>query len=331
MMKQATQFIIHPGWKLLISDVGLDPAEVLALARLPADFFAQKVATLSVNRYFEFWRAIEKAAGNKDLPLLIGQKISVEAFDPPIFASLCSANLNVALQRLSEFKRLIGPMVLTVNQGRDDTAVSIDCYQHSDDIPHSLGTAELVFFTKLARLATRQEIIPARVIMTKLPENIADYETYFGVTIQQGNINKIHFKSEDAIRPFLTENMGMWSYFETGLKQRLCDLDTQESTSQRAKSALLEMLPSGESSMEQVAERLVMSKRTLQRRLSGEGNNFQLVLKATREELAQFYLTNSSMSQGEISFLLGFQDTNSFIRAYSSWTGKSPGQYRSIN
>lgn len=99
----------------------------------------------------------------------------------------------------------------------------------------------------------------------------------------------------------------MWSYFEAGLKQRLCDLDTEESTSQRAKSALLEMLPSGESSMEQVAQRLVMSKRTLQRRLSGEGSNFQIVLKATREELAQFYLANSSMSQGEISFCSVFK------------------------
>ncbi len=330
-MKQATQFTIHPGWKLLISDVGINPAEVLALARLPADFFAQKVATLSVNRYFDFWRAIVEAGGDKDLPLLIGQVFSVEAFDPPIFACLCSANLNIALQRLSEFKRLIGPMVLTVNLRKNDTTVTIDCYQHSDDIPHSLGTAELVFFTKLARLATRKKVVPARVVMTKLPENIADYEAYFGVTIQQGDINQIIFKSEDALRPFLTENIGMWSYFEEGLKQRLCDLDAQESTSQRAKSALLEMLPSGESSMEQVAERLVMSKRTLQRRLSGEGSNFQLVLKATRKELAQFYLTNSSISQGEISFLLGFQDTNSFIRAYSSWTGESPGQFRRMD
>lgn len=190
-MKQATQFTIHPGWKLLISDVGIDPADVLTLARLPADFFAQKVVTLSVNRYFEFWRAIEKAAGDKDLPLLIGQMLSVEAFDPPIFACLCSANLNVALQRLSEFKRLIGPMVLTVNQAQDNTNVTIDCYQHSDDILHSLGTAELVFFTKLARLATRQEIVPTRVVMTKLPENIADYEAYFGVMVQQGDINQI--------------------------------------------------------------------------------------------------------------------------------------------
>jgi hypothetical protein len=39
--------------------------------------------------------------------LKIAQAISAEAFDPPIFASLCSPNMNIALQRLSQFKRLI--------------------------------------------------------------------------------------------------------------------------------------------------------------------------------------------------------------------------------
>lgn len=60
----------------------------------------------------------------------IGQALSVEAFDPPIFASLCSPNLNTAVQRLAQFKRLIGPMVLMVDIGKQRTSVAIDCYGH---------------------------------------------------------------------------------------------------------------------------------------------------------------------------------------------------------
>ena len=119
--------------------------------------------------------------------------------------------------------------------------------------------------------------------------------------------------------------------FEPELKKRLSDLKKDATVSQRVKSALLEMLPSGESSMEEVAATLAMSKRTLQRKLSAEDVNFQMVLSNTRKELAHHYLVNSTMSQAEISYLLGFQDTNSFIRAYSAWTGSSPGQYRSLN
>ena len=118
------------------------------------------------------------------------------------------------------------------------------------------------------------------------------------------------------------------NFFEPGLKQKLIDLELEASTADRVKSALLEMLPSGQTSIEEVANRLAISKRSIQRRLNAEGSNYQTVLNATREELAKHYLSKSSFSQGEISFLLGFQDTNSFTRAFSSWTGKTPGQFR---
>jgi AraC-like DNA-binding protein len=91
---------------------------------------------------------------------------------------------------------------------------------------------------------------------------------------------------------------------------------------------LLETLPAGVSSIEAVAQRLALSKRSLQRHLGDEAVSFQDVLNRVRQELAQHYLINSSISPGEISWLLGFQESNSFIRAFRGWTGKTPGAYR---
>jgi AraC-like DNA-binding protein len=54
------------------------------------------------------------------------------------------------------------------------------------------------------------------------------------------------------------------------------------------------------------------------------------VLNETRQELAQHYLANSTISPAEISYLLGFQDGNSFIRAFKGWTGMTPGSYREV-
>jgi len=45
-MKQTTHFTVQPGWKILISDMGINPAHLLALAALPADLFAMKEAKL---------------------------------------------------------------------------------------------------------------------------------------------------------------------------------------------------------------------------------------------------------------------------------------------
>jgi AraC-like DNA-binding protein len=88
------------------------------------------------------------------------------------------------------------------------------------------------------------------------------------------------------------------------------------------------MLPAGQSSIEEAADRLAMSKRSLQRRLSEESSSFQEVLNATRRGLAHYYLSHSSASLVEIAYLLGFQDGNSFIRAFRGWTGQTPGEYR---
>ena len=88
----------------------------------------------------------------------------------------------------------------------------------------------------------------------------------------------------------------------------------------RVRNALLELLPSGRGSIEDVARQLAMSRRTLQRRLQGEGTSFQIVLNGLREELANHYLQNSTMSGAEISYLLGFSDPNSFFRAFHAWS-----------
>jgi AraC-like DNA-binding protein len=327
-MKQATRFTVQSGWKLLFRDMGLNPAHVLALARLPADLFAQPGATLSAPQYFQLWSALEQAAGGEALPLKIGQAISVESFDPPIFASLCSPSLNVALQRLAQYKRLIGPLTMEVAVTPQRTTVTLDAYDHLGRLPRSLGATELVFFTQLARLATRQRVVPVAATLPELPTDLAPYEAFLGLPLRRGKTTSLAFAAGDAERPFLTENTAMWAFFEPTLRQRLADLDSGASLRDRVHSALLELLPSGRCAIEDVAGELALSKRSLQRHLTDEGTSFQDVLNATRAELARHYLARSSHSAGEISWLLGFQDGNSFIRAFKGWTGQTPGNFR---
>jgi AraC-like DNA-binding protein len=77
-----------------------------------------------------------------------------------------------------------------------------------------------------------------------------------------------------------------------------------------------------------VCRKLGVSKRTLQRRLQEEGSSFQQTLDALRNSLAHHYLHNSSLSSTEISFLLGFEGPNSFVRAFQAWTGSTPQAVR---
>lgn len=327
-MKRPSRFNIDPGWQLLLKDMGIPIAGLLSMAGLPGDLFSRKEASVSIAGFFDLWDAFDKMTEGAELPLLIGKYISVEMFNPLIFASFCSPDLNTAIQRVSHYKRLCGPMNINVEAGEKETVTDIDCEGYTAQIPYSLGATDLVFFAQLARMATREHIEPISVQFADEPGDPDAYSEYFGVPVTIGDKYEIVFDAKDAAKPFLTENPAMWESFESSLKLRLADLEAGASTAQRVRSTLLESLPGGESSVEGVAGHLAMSKRTLQRKLSSEGESFQAILKEVRRELAEHYLTKSAIPQAEISFLLGFQDTNSFARAFSSWTGQTPGQFR---
>ncbi len=71
-----------------------------------------------------------------------------------------------------------------------------------------------------------------------------------------------------------------------------------------------------------------MSPRTLQRRLQESGSSFQRVLDEARHQMARYYLSNSALELNEAAYLLGFEDPNSFGRAFRAWEGMPPSDWR---
>ncbi|MGD8540347.1 MAG: AraC family transcriptional regulator ligand-binding domain-containing protein, partial [Candidatus Aminicenantes bacterium] len=157
---QTTKFIVESGWRVLLKDFEIDSNEVLRRAQLPGDLLNRKDAALSTSEYFRLWRALEESFEDPSFPLQLGQAISVESFHPAFFAALCSPNLNVAMIRLSHFKRLVGPMTLEVNETQNSTTLILDFLIKDEPIPSSLIATELVFLVHLVRIATRKNIKP---------------------------------------------------------------------------------------------------------------------------------------------------------------------------
>lgn len=330
-MTHTKSFPLDIGWKALFKDFGLKPEHVLRRAGLPEDLFSRSEHGISTDEYFRFWLAMEAEAGDVMFPLRIVETVTAEAFSPPLFAALCSANLMQAVQRLAKYKQLVAPMSLEVDVGKEgELAVSPRWLLVQTDVPYSLQVAEIAFFVRLARLATREPIQALRVTLPKLPPSTyaRRYESFFGAPVQHGEHPSVTFAAVDALRPFLTVNEGMWRAFEPDLRRRLSELDVTATTADRVRAVLLELLPSNAATIEKTAERLGLSKRTLQRRLEDDGENFRALVNATRESLARHYLGHTKMSGGEIAFLLGFEDPNSFYRAFQDWTGQTPDSAR---
>ncbi|GIM88674.1 AraC family transcriptional regulator [Paractinoplanes toevensis] len=317
------RFTVDPGTRALLHDLGISVAGVLRRARLPAGLFAPGPVTLTVEEYYHFWAAIDAEAADPDLPARIGRTISVEAFNPPLFAALCSADLRTAAERIAVFKPLIGPVVLEVTAGRRGLTIAYR-WPEWPVPPRLLVAAELAFWVALARIGTRREMHATHATMRDAPAESATMTAYLGTSIDAGDLDAITFSAEDAARPFLTEDESMWDFFAPELRRRLAEIEASATTADRVRAALHECLPAGDSSINAVATQLIMSPRTLQRQLQAEGTSYQAVLTGTREELARRYLADRSLTVSQIAYLLAYDDTNSFYRAFRNWTGVTP-------
>ena len=85
----------------------------------------------------------------------------------------------------------------------------------------------------------------------------------------------------------------------------------------------------GEPSKESLAELLCISPRTLQRKLKEEGTSFRELLQQLRVDLSDHHFRKSHATCTELAFALGYRDYKQFHRAFKSWFGVTPEQYRS--
>ena len=322
------RYILDGQYGKYLEMIGVRVGEALKTAGVPEDLFSRKKPVLEEEAYYRFMDAVGKQITDPSLPIMIASADSIETFSPPIFAAYCSKNALICLERLSKYKRIIAPMRYEITQADGKTKLVIKASRDDLTMPQFLVETEMVFVIHIIRTATKQHIVPVGILMQNPVADTA-FSDFVGCAVKQSTENAILFADEDMSMPFVSYNENMWEFFEPELQKRLSEMDRDDSFSAKVRSALTELLPGGSGTVDDVAAKLGVSKRTLQRKLLEEDTSFQKQLNGTRELLARHYLTNTNMSSDEIAFLLGYQEINSFLRAFSIWTGMSITEYRS--
>ncbi|WP_160154585.1 AraC family transcriptional regulator [Microbulbifer sp. ALW1] len=80
--------------------------------------------------------------------------------------------------------------------------------------------------------------------------------------------------------------------------------------------------------LNQVAEQLQLSPRSLSRRLSADGETFRGLLHEIRMEIALHHLQHSCLAVEEIAEYTGFSCASSLRRAVKNWSGKTASHLR---
>ena len=318
---------------LAIYDV--DAQSVFTSADIDITMDAQN--RVAMDKMANLWELAVEETKNNELGL-----VAASLFQPAYLKSiglawLASANLEDGLKRFIASSQLINTAMqieLTERDGADGQEILIQ-YQgrqkHEEKIKthHCAIELGIGFFLKMFRLAAGKNIPATGVYFTfVIDENNQAYEDYFQCPVY-GNqaVNGISFSKALLTETLPTHDAELVEMNEMVINKHLASMENA-ATSSKVIKMINELLPLGCPTEEVIAYKLHMSKRTLQRKLSGEKQSFLTLLTSVRLMLAKQKLAIKSTSITEITYQLGYSSPSTFARAFKKHMGISRLEFR---
>lgn len=312
-----------------MQNAGIEPAKALRLAGLSSSLHLDASATFSTAQLFAVWKAVESLSDDPAIALRLLEGADQRGHQPAFIAALYAADFRDAIGRIERFKRMGACEVFRTEETRDAWTITKDWPFATEPEPAVSVDLSFLFLLELGRRGSGRRVVPKRVELIRRGPATGELADYFGGPIVFGATrNAMTFHVEDLALPFPGHSPEFLDLVTPGLAAAFAELQEGAAIAERVKAVLKRCLASGRPEVAHVARELGMSERTLQRRIAGEATTFRDLISDARRELSEQLLGDPALQIDEVTYLLGYQDTTSFYRAFREWAGISPGVWR---
>jgi len=314
-----------------LQESGIRVSALLQNAGLPPGLFDQPRITVTTEELFALWRGIGQASTNPAIGLELGTETKPENLDPIALVALSTGTFGEAMHKMARYKQLSCPEEIIHEIDEAEWSIQFRWLLAGDIEPEVLTDLCFAWVLSIARHGTGTRMSPLRLELMRPRSYAKAIERHFGCTIVFGaSQNAIVFRASDAALPFKTHNAELLAILTPQFDEELKQNKGQETFPERVRGTIQRKLAGRRPKMVDVARELRISSRTLQRRLQDAGYSFQQVLEEARHQLARHYLNSSLLELNETAYLLGYEDSNSFVRAFRTWEGVPPARWRGV-
>ncbi|MEA3641960.1 MAG: AraC family transcriptional regulator [Lamprobacter sp.] len=297
-------------------DAGLDPQKLNdAQARYPLD------------RVRALWRQANEQIKDPCWGLVAGEMWRPTDYHALGYAYLASSTLESAFRRIERYFSIV---IQDISVHSDITAETLRVIQNVPAYAPSFPAAHDIRLSTALRLCRDvygNHFRPQEVQLAH-PWQPCGYEDFFGCPVRfDAEQSALSIPLDVARQALPAKNRDLARSNDQilqDLERRLID----NTIVGRVHTAIIDNLPEGTPSAQQVARQLAVSARTLQRKLQEEGTSFQAELDRVRRQLAEQYIQSDAYDLQTITYLTGFANPPAFSRAYKKWTGRSPSEDR---
>jgi AraC-like DNA-binding protein len=314
-----------------LKELGIRMPALLQSAGLSPGLLDQPRVLVTTEELFAFWRAIGQVSTNPTIGLDLGTETKPEHFDPIALAALSTASFGEAVHQMARYKQLSCPEEIIHETDETEWSIQFRWLLADGVEPAALTDLCFAWVLCIARHGTGTRISPLRLELVRQPAHARILERHFDCPVVFGAArNAIIFRASDAGLPFVTRNAELLAMLAPQFDEELERHKGQETFPESVRSTIQRKLAGQRPKMRDIARELHLSSRTLQRRLQDAGYSFQQVLEEARHQLARHYLKSSLLELNETAYLLGYEDANSFVRAFRTWEGVPPAHWRGI-
>lgn len=309
---------------------GVDHKRLLAGTTINRESLKHLEGGITLRDYRQLLRNAKVASGRDTILLDAGIGIPMTAHGPLGQAFAFSRDGMTMLNLLAKFVKLRGFFSsVRVTQQHDKTTciIALDpALEEDKNDALDFLLASIVDGIKSIGLFS---VLSFTISLTrKQPTDYLHYQQVLGADIfYEQTQDSITLNTQELLRPLVTHDAAQ---FDLALRKcnALIATDSHQQSSIAAVEHVFEQSPGMLWNINQVAESLHISPRTLQRRLKEHNTSYQAVLDKWLKHLAVSYLVIDNVSVEATAMLLGYHDEANFRRAFKRWYGCSPSAYK---
>jgi AraC-like DNA-binding protein len=317
----------------IFEEMEIPRSELLHGTDIENEWFDKTVTTISLSDYSKIISNALDIACDESLGLKVGGYIKLSDFGFWGYAIISSRTLAESADVAQQFWEILG-IPVKVNRKKDtqnqtweiqSTLYNKNSRQWIFQVEEFLSA----LYTAACFLANRKIQLENIALSYPKPAHEAEYREIFNCPVRFNNETDMVCISNKVLD--LKTSMGNPQLFEA-CKKQCAELSAKLGKNDPLIESIRDIIASSScriTRLDQVANKLCLTPRTLQRYLRKRNTTFKSILSEVRSEIAKTYLERTNLTIDQISDRIGFTETANFRRAFKKWNRISPGEFRS--
>lgn len=277
------------------------------------------------------WTLAVQATADTCFGLAVAAQVNLTTFHALGVAAMASETVTDATNTISRFAAMVSDGIdMQVHIDTSEVGLVLAMRPHYPRFADACVEATFASIVLTARQLTPALQLSRVTFQHACAGNLPRYEKLFGCAVAFGQQQDGVFASSDILTaaPLPASSPGL-ARANAALCEEYLNAQQRGDLSSRVRELIAAALQTGNTlTLPEVASKLAMSERKLQRLLREEGVQYRDLLDDVRGGIAQRLLADHAVPVGRIAEQLGFESFSAFSRAVRRWSGMTPRALR---